>query len=69
MINLDDRLDQMLPRYAAEMTPRVARVTLRQLLTMTGGFPDTWTLIDDRLGSAPDWTHFILTHQDGMPGA
>lgn len=43
MINLDDHLDQMLPRYAAEMTPRVARVTLRQLLTMTGGFPDTWT--------------------------
>ena len=68
-LHLDDRLDKMLPRDAAVMSPRVARVTLRQLLTMTGGFPDTWTVGGDELASAPDWTRFILTHQDGAPGA
>ena len=43
-LRLDESLAQMLPRYAAEMTPSVARVTLRQLLTMTAGFTDTCNL-------------------------
>src|SRR5947207_1223782 len=43
-LRLNESLSQMLPRYAAEMKPSVARVTLRQLLTMTGGFPDTSNL-------------------------
>jgi CubicO group peptidase (beta-lactamase class C family) len=64
-LHLDDRLDQMLPRQAARMTPQVARVTLRELLTMTGGFPDTWNgAAMDALASAPNWTRYILTHQD-----
>jgi CubicO group peptidase (beta-lactamase class C family) len=65
-LRLDERLSQMLPGYAAEMTPRVARVTLRQLLTMTAGFSDT--LNGDALGTAPDWVRFILKHQDNTPG-
>ena len=68
-LHLDERLDELLPREAAAMTPRVARVTLRQLLTMTGGFPDTWFPAPDPLDSAPNWTRFILAHQDRAPGA
>ena len=68
-LQLDERLDEMLPRQAAAMTPQVARVTLRQLLTMTGGFPDTWVATSrGPLDSAPNWTRFILAHQDRAPG-
>jgi hypothetical protein len=56
----------MLPGYAAVMTARVARVTLRQLLTMTAGFQDP--LNDDALGTASDWVRYILKRQDNTPG-
>jgi CubicO group peptidase (beta-lactamase class C family) len=50
------------------MTPRVARVTLRQLRTMTGGFLDTWDGTDeDQLDAASNWTRFILGHRDRAP--
>jgi CubicO group peptidase (beta-lactamase class C family) len=72
-LRLDERLAQMLPRYAAEMTPSVARVTLRQLLTMTAGFTDTFGrgrgLVDDEIMTSPDWVRYILKHQDTAPGA
>src|SRR5215475_3522938 len=68
-LRLDERLDEMLPRQAPKMNPRVARVTLRQILTMTGGFPDTWNLPgNDPLQTAPNWTNYILAHQDRAPG-
>jgi CubicO group peptidase (beta-lactamase class C family) len=38
LLALDDTLDELLPRYADRMTPEVATVTLRDLLTMRGGF-------------------------------
>jgi CubicO group peptidase (beta-lactamase class C family) len=38
LLALDDTLAQLLPRYADQMTPEVASVTLRDLLTMRGGF-------------------------------
>jgi CubicO group peptidase (beta-lactamase class C family) len=66
-LRLDERLSQMLPRYAAEMTPSVARVTLRQLLTHTAGFTDTWNIQLGELAASPDWVRFILTHQDYAP--
>src|SRR4029077_15463253 len=62
-LRLDERLSQMLPRYAAEMTPSVARVTLRQLLTHTAGFTDTWNIQLGELVTSPDWVRFILKHQ------
>jgi CubicO group peptidase (beta-lactamase class C family) len=68
-LRLDERLSQMLPRYAAEMTPSVARVTLRQLLTHTAGFTDTFNLTGDELVTSPDWVRFILKHQDRAPGS
>jgi CubicO group peptidase (beta-lactamase class C family) len=67
-LRLDERLSQMLPRYAADMTPSVGRVTLRQLLTMTAGFTDTFNGGGDALFAAPDWTRFILGHKDFTPG-
>ncbi len=69
-LRLDDPLSTLLPHYTVTMTPRVARVTLRQLLTMTGGFPDDWSGTGDQaLEAAADWTRFILTHQETAPGA
>ena len=38
LLALDDTLAELLPSYAEVMSPRVERVTLRHLLTMTGGF-------------------------------
>ena len=67
-LRLDERLAQMLPRYAAEMTPTVARVTLRQLLTHTAGFTDTAELSEDEMWTSPDWVRYILKHQDYAPG-
>ena len=67
-LRLDERLSQMLPGYAAVMTPRVARVTLRQLLTMTAGFQDTLNTDDMGLATAPDWVRYILRRQDSTPG-
>ena len=37
--SLDDTLAELLPGYADDMSPAVAGTTLRQLLTMTAGFP------------------------------
>jgi CubicO group peptidase (beta-lactamase class C family) len=68
-LRLDGSPSQMLPRYAAEMTPSVARVTLRQLLTMTGGFTDTSSIPHGELGNPPDWVRAFLPHQDTAPGA
>ena len=68
-LRLDDRLSAMLPRYAAKMSPRVAAVTLRQLLTMTGGFPDTSTGFGvDEFLSSPDWVAFSISHHEDAPG-
>ena len=68
-LRLDERLAQMLPRYAAEMTPTVARVTLRQLLTHTAGFTDTFDITDDPMFTSPDWVRYTLAHQDYAPGS
>jgi len=67
-LRLDEPLSEMLPRYAATMSPRVAAVTLRQLLTMTAGFPDTSSGYGADVLRSPDWVRFILGHQDHAPG-
>jgi CubicO group peptidase (beta-lactamase class C family) len=36
--SVDETLGQLLPAYARSMSPRVAAITLRQVLTMTAGF-------------------------------
>src|SRR4051794_9513742 len=58
--SLDETLKQMLPRAAERMTPQVASITLRQLLTMTSGLPpDRDNEPDPSMGGA-DWVRNIL---------
>jgi CubicO group peptidase (beta-lactamase class C family) len=68
-LSLDAPLSQLLPDHAGQMSPSVAGATLRQLLTMTAGFADTWEPTSgDDLMAAPDWTRFILQRQEYRPG-
>ena len=68
LAGLDQTLATALPAYAAIMRPEVAAITVRQLLTMTAGFPDTWDG-DASLVSSPDWVRAILTEGiDEQPG-
>lgn len=60
LAGLDQNLATVLPAYAAIMRPEVAAITVRQLLTMTAGFPDTWDG-DASFVSSPDWVRAILT--------
>jgi CubicO group peptidase (beta-lactamase class C family) len=46
LLSLDDTLAEALPTYAGQMKPAVSKVTVRQLLTMTGGFPDDVTFVE-----------------------
>jgi CubicO group peptidase (beta-lactamase class C family) len=64
---VDQTLGELLPAYAADMEPEEAAITLRQLLTMTAGFPSTlgvdvphWVLTDD-------WVKGILTDRLEQP--
>jgi CubicO group peptidase (beta-lactamase class C family) len=38
-LRVDQTLQELLPRHTSSMTPQQASITLRQLLTMTAGFP------------------------------
>jgi CubicO group peptidase (beta-lactamase class C family) len=59
--SVDQTLGELLPAYADDMEPEEAAITLRHLLTMTAGLPDTsvvsglppWMLTDD-------WVRSIL---------
>jgi CubicO group peptidase (beta-lactamase class C family) len=57
MLELDRPLRELLPAYGGAMSPEVAATTLEQLLTMTGGFPDTWNnpSVADSVFEQPDW--------------
>jgi CubicO group peptidase (beta-lactamase class C family) len=64
---IDQTLGELLPAYAADMEPEEAAITLRQLLTMTAGFPSTigvevlpWVHTDD-------WVKSILTEPLEQP--
>jgi CubicO group peptidase (beta-lactamase class C family) len=60
-------LAELLPSHARQMTPRVARTRLRDVLTMTGGFPGTEAdLLADV--SSPDPVGSILRGSRGAPG-
>jgi CubicO group peptidase (beta-lactamase class C family) len=58
---LDQTLAQLLPHYAKTMTPKVAGITLRQVLTMTAGLPAD----DSKKGTAyifaKDWVGAIVS--------
>ena len=61
--DLDSPLGELLPRQRAQMTGDVARVTLRQLMTMSAGFQEdesTPSLIGDAIRQDGDAVAFIL---------
>lgn len=62
--SLDQALGELLPDYARDMTPGVAKITLRQLLTMGSGLPGD----EDRdvFTQASDWVAGIL--RQGVTG-
>lgn len=61
--SVEATLAELLPDYAKDMTPAVARTTLDQLLTMMGGFTD-----EDPEPTATDWVADILGKQTDEPG-
>ena len=68
LTGLDQTLGQMLPDDASMMRPEVAAITLRQLLTMTAGLPDS-SSAGSSFASTPDWITAILTQgNDQQPG-
>lgn len=66
LAGLDQTLDQLLPDYASTMSPEVAGITLRQILTMTAGLPAD---SDPAFEPTSDWIKAILTQgNDQQPG-
>ena len=70
LLDLEQTLAQLLPSYAATMNPDVAGTTLAQLLTMTGGFPDTGSVaaVEEGLDPPPDWVAYNLQTAIRPPG-
>lgn len=68
LLALDDPLAELLPQYAPVMSEHAAAVTLRQVLTMTAGFPE-----DDAAGptgtAGPDGVATLLSAPPAVPGA
>lgn len=48
LLSLDDTLAEALPTYAGQMKPAVSMVTVRHLVTMTGGFPADDSFVESR---------------------
>ena len=61
---LDQTLAELLPDYAEDMAPRMAGVTLGQVLTMTAGFPADGPNTDVTFFSADDLVAAIVS--DGL---
>jgi CubicO group peptidase (beta-lactamase class C family) len=58
---LDQTLAQLLPHYAKTMTPKVAGITLRQVLTMTAGLPADDPKKETPYIFAKDWVGAIVS--------
>jgi CubicO group peptidase (beta-lactamase class C family) len=61
--SLDQPLSELLPEHRKVMTPTEARVTLRQLMSMTGGFTDSMSteLYQSMYARDGDFIDFILS--------
>lgn len=53
--SLDQTVGELLPDHADAMTPETSEVTLRQLLTMTSGFPEEVAMPSDAAGDPVSW--------------
>jgi CubicO group peptidase (beta-lactamase class C family) len=68
--DLDQTVGELLPAYSTVMSPPVAAITLRQLLTMTSGLPPDEEFYTGMLSNGPqDWVREILAEgPTGEPG-
>jgi CubicO group peptidase (beta-lactamase class C family) len=67
--SLDQTLGELLPAYATVMSPPVAAITLRQLLTMTSGLPPDEGFYPTIFSTGQDWVAWILKRGlAGPPG-
>lgn len=66
--SLEDTLAQLLPRHADLMSSQTAGITLRQLLTMTAGFPAEERFGGPAFARSLDWVRHILRHPELPPG-
>jgi len=66
--SLDDTLAELLPEHAAAMSTGVAGTTLRQLLTMTAGFPGTAGATAPDFTGSENYVRDILAHPESPPG-
>ena len=68
--DLDSPLGELLPRHRVAMTGDMARVTLRQLMTMSAGFPEDDSippLFGEAIRQDGDAVTFILKHGLASP--
>jgi CubicO group peptidase (beta-lactamase class C family) len=67
-IRLDEPLADLLMRYSSTMRPAVARTTLRQVLTATGGFEGEVDQGAFGFARNKDWTRGVLERAVRPPG-
>src|SRR5664279_3263166 len=66
--SVEKTVGELLPSHAAAMTPEAAAITLRQLLTMTGGLPGTPVGgFFDPFESTANWVDTILSSPLAQP--
>jgi CubicO group peptidase (beta-lactamase class C family) len=65
--SVDDTLGDLLPAYRGSMTPAVAKITLRQILTMTAGLPDDQAYYGQVLDHDTDWVRQALVDAAAQP--
>lgn len=70
-LKLDQTLADLLPSYQADMSPYIAKVTLKQLLTMSGGLPNDFypDVVGPQAPEGADWVATVLrAGQEKLPG-
>jgi CubicO group peptidase (beta-lactamase class C family) len=68
LLRLEQTLAELLPAYAGAMNVQVGGTTLAQLLTMTGGFPDTRAVDASAFTPTSDWVALCLQSAVAPPG-
>ena len=73
LLSLDDRLVDAFPEYVPDdAQPKLGRITLRHLLTMSSGFNHPYLMNEDRRAGtgAPDYMAYMLTRRvEREPGS
>jgi CubicO group peptidase (beta-lactamase class C family) len=68
LLRLDQTLAELLPAYSGVMDVQVGATTLEQLLTMTGGFPDSRAVDASSFTQTSDWVALCLQSAVAPPG-